>query len=552
MLTFLFIHGTFGHSDDWFESQIALQKLGPYTCQSIVLPAHDGRPLENDRSVFEQMIRQLRATVQQPTVLIGYSLGGRVALHLTKLLQAQGVGLIRALILEGAHPGLEDPAQRKQRAALDDQRAQLLREQGLPTFLDHWYQQPLFGPIAQLPEERAQLVERRAKGNDANPLARTLEECSPGRVPPLWDALPTLRPPILFVHGEHDAAYRDVAEQICARRPATKRAVVAGAGHNTHLASPERFAQVIHDFVQTTPELAPHVTSSHDARAMTSETKVNDTSRSREEMRASLPDAPILVARSSTPTLRPHLEPGRVVAWQQSPLVALHKPSGVLVHNSAYAGPPEETLLDMAEAELQQRVFPLHRIDRGTSGLVLAVDQQGLTTSWMPALRDERSMREYVAIVRGHLRESIRVERDIPNDQGERLSAQSMIAPLACSPTERLSLVRVRIVTGRRHQIRRHCRSINHPLIGDSTWGNSKLNRELRERRGIDRLALHAWRVQFVGPDGQHYDIACAPDAAFQSICRDLFGFEGWEELAATEPLSEEMDRVHGPDPTEV
>ena len=163
MLTFLFIHGTFGHSDDWFESQIALQKLGPYTCQSIVLPAHDGRPLENDRSVFEQMIRQLRATVQQPTVLIGYSLGGRVALHLTKLLQAQGVGLIRALILEGAHPGLEDPAQRKQRAALDDQRAQLLREQGLPTFLDHWYQQPLFGPIAQLPEERAQLEQMNAE-----------------------------------------------------------------------------------------------------------------------------------------------------------------------------------------------------------------------------------------------------------------------------------------------------------------------------------------------------------------------------------------------------
>lgn len=234
---------------------------------------------------------------------------------------------------------------------------------------------------------------------------------------------------------------------------------------------------------------------------------------------------------------------------RRGPLIAAHKRSGALVHNSAYAGPREDgTLVDDLEALAGRKLYPLHRIDRGTSGLVLCLDTRDDIGAWMQAFREEATRKEYLAIVRGHLRQSMRVERPVPNEHGELLDAASTIAPIACSTHERVSLVRVRIWTGRTHQVRRHGRSIGHPLVGDATWGNSKFNRALRESAGVDRLGLHAWRVAMTTPSGAVETFCAPPRADFAQWCAALFDLPPWEELRALPWLTEEADQRMGPD----
>lgn len=253
-----------------------------------------------------------------------------------------------------------------------------------------------------------------------------------------------------------------------------------------------------------------------------------------------------MVPRSFYTILQPDAGAGphRPVLWERPPLVALYKTSGVLVHNSAYAGPPEETLLDQVETQSQKRVFPLHRIDRGTSGLVLASNTRDGISEWMNALHSPVTVREYIVILRGALDHVVRVERPIPNKHGEDLPSQTIFAPMRQNPNARLTLARARIFTGRTHQIRRHARSMRHPVLGDSTWGDNKFNRLIRSGHGVNRLALHAWRIQMTGPDGTEYDVVSIPDEGFQAICRDLFDFEGWAAFAGMSTLQDEAPYV--------
>lgn len=561
MLHFLFIHGTFGSAEDWNETRQFLHQIGNYSTSAIDLPAHAGKAPMSHQDLFQQMIDEVAQAVQGPTLLVGYSLGGRVALHLTKKLQNVGQNPIQALILEGAHPGISDPQLRDQRKFLDAQRATALRETDSISFLDTWYQQPLFGDLATNPQKRKALVHRRARDLDAQTLARVFEECSPGHVESLWDFLPSLRVPLAFFYGDRDATYQSVARDVKSIRPDSTCESIPNAGHNAHRDAPKAFAEALHHFAQSLPNSAKGRSQTFDSSQKTTtlmnetspKVPTKDSSASTEKRQTPsildskpTPNAAELQTKATIPThFVGNTQGAGPILWTEPPLIVLQKPSGVLVHNSAFAGLPEETLLDLAEAELQRRIFPLHRIDRGTSGIVLAVDTVEQTTEWMAALRADDSIREYVAIVRGHLRERVRVERPVPNEKGDAQEALSFVAPLCTSPSEHLSLVRVRIVTGRRHQVRRHCRSLNHPIIGDATWGNSKLNRELRERLGVDRMALHAWRIQFSAPNGRRYDLACPPDAAFQDLCRRVFDFESWEALADAEPLDEEVERVH-------
>ena len=173
--------------------------------------------------------------------------------------------------------------------------------------------------------------------------------------------------------------------------------------------------------------------------------------------------------------------------------VVVDKPAGLLVHNSQWAGPRETTLTELVRRDVDAGLVPVHRLDRGTSGAcVFAVDgaaardlQAELTTS----------TKSYLAIVRGHVKAAIAVTHALDDDDvkgSERKEARSLIEPVAMSTVARVSLVRVTMWTGRRHQARRHCKHVSHPIIGDATHGKGPLNREFAARYGLNRLCLHA------------------------------------------------------------
>jgi tRNA pseudouridine65 synthase len=208
----------------------------------------------------------------------------------------------------------------------------------------------------------------------------------------------------------------------------------------------------------------------------------------------------------SLPSSPPPPPPAPSVLWADARVVVVDKPAGWLVHNSAWAGPPETTVVDVVRRAIAPGLVPVHRLDRGTSGALLLARSGDDARVLQAALSSPSSCKRYVALVRGHVRTPIDVDHALDDDDDPgagRRDARSRITPAACSSVERCSLVVVELFSGRKHQARRHCKHASHPILGDATHGKGPLNRAFRDAYGLHRLALHCARLRLpdVGVD---------------------------------------------------
>ena len=232
--TWLFLHGFLGTGSDWGRVLAAWPRAWPRPARVLTpdLPGH-GRTLLDAAATpsYAAWVAWLdayldAAGVQGPVVLVGYSMGGRLALAWA----ARHPARVRGVALLAAHPGLVDRDARARRAALDEHRAQTLLRHGLDAFLQIWYAQPLFA-LHQRPRARAALVAAR-RGQDPRAMAAVLVGMSPGRQPPLWDALHHLAPRVVYAAGRWDVKYTALAQRLARSRPALPRvAIFARAGH---------------------------------------------------------------------------------------------------------------------------------------------------------------------------------------------------------------------------------------------------------------------------------------------------------------------------------
>lgn len=244
----LLIHGTFGSPHDWNDVVEQLQRRTNYTTEQITLPGHHGRPLDAQRPAFEQLVDAVEDAISEPCILVGYSLGGRAALHY--LLRSRASAQIQAVVLEGAHPGITDMQERAQRAALDRTRAERILRDGLEDFLWDWYQAPLFALEGAGDAILQRLIHTRIQEQNQEDLARIIAESSPGVVPALWQHLPELALPLCYVHGAKDQKYAEVGRRIQQITPHTRVASITGAGHNAHHHNSEGFADALIRFVE--------------------------------------------------------------------------------------------------------------------------------------------------------------------------------------------------------------------------------------------------------------------------------------------------------------
>jgi 2-succinyl-6-hydroxy-2,4-cyclohexadiene-1-carboxylate synthase len=176
-----------------------------------------------------------------PAAYAGYSLGGRVCLRLA----LDRPDLVRALVLLGASPGIQDAGERAARRRADEALARDLERDGVAAFLDRWLAGPLF---ATLPAERAGRAERLA--NSATGLAAALRLLGTGAQEPLWARLPALAMPVLLLAGELDAKFAALAGRMAgAIGPHARVALVPGAGHAAHLERPEETGALVARFL---------------------------------------------------------------------------------------------------------------------------------------------------------------------------------------------------------------------------------------------------------------------------------------------------------------
>lgn len=177
--------------------------------------------------------------------LLGYSLGGRIALDLACKRQE----LLSCLILEGASPGIESDDKREERRAKDNALAGEIESRGIEWFVDYWQETALFTSQKRLPESAFQRIRRDRLSNSAHGLAMSLRSAGTGVMKPLWKTMEGVRIPVLLVAGERDRKYAQTAEFMRSTIPGSVFAKVKGAGHCPHLEKPEEFADLVERFL---------------------------------------------------------------------------------------------------------------------------------------------------------------------------------------------------------------------------------------------------------------------------------------------------------------
>lgn len=197
------------------------------------------------------------------------------------------------------------------------------------------------------------------------------------------------------------------------------------------------------------------------------------------------------------------------ILYQDAHLVAINKPHGLLVHKSPIAADATEFAVQMLRDQLGQRVFPAHRLDRKTGG-VLLFSLSPAANSLMQSMFENRQVdKTYLAIVRGFLEEKGEIDYTLTNENGQTQDAVTFYERLAIAEipvahgkheSSRYSLVKLLPITGRQHQLRKHMAHIFHPIIGDRPHGCNKQNRLWLEKWNMNTMLLHAESLRFEHP----------------------------------------------------
>lgn len=237
----------------------------------------------------------------------------------------------------------------------------------------------------------------------------------------------------------------------------------------------------------------------------------------------------------------------KLIAYEDEMILAMNKPAGML---SQRAAPEDVSLNDLLTAYLRgagDAAFTpgiANRLDRNTTGLVLAGKNLAASREISEAIKDRRIEKTYLCLVKGVVSGSHRIDGYLIKDEktntvtvfsekpagtekatGTESAARIQTGYRAVCGTDTVTLLEVDLITGKSHQIRAHLASIGHPILGDGKYGDPKINQALKERWGLNRQLLHAHKIVFHSIKGEleylnEKEITAPPPEDFQKICR--------------------------------
>ena len=218
------------------------------------------------------------------------------------------------------------------------------------------------------------------------------------------------------------------------------------------------------------------------------------------------------------------------ILYEDDALLVLNKPAGLAVHGGSG--------FDLGAIEALRAMYPqqsylelVHRIDRGTSGCLLVAKKRSILRHLQQELREGKTHKRYLALVQGSWNKnrktvSAPLKRN-PPDTGERFVRVSKDGKESITHFEvqqkftAATLLAVTLETGRTHQIRVHCQFSGHPLAGDEKYGDVAFNQAMRAK-GLKRMFLHAWQIEFASPDGQWWQFEAPLPTELQDFLREL------------------------------
>jgi 2-succinyl-6-hydroxy-2,4-cyclohexadiene-1-carboxylate synthase len=248
----LFLHGFMGDRHDF--ASITSLLINQYQCLAIDLPGH-GKTRIMEETGYEMVLtaRAIIGALDQlhisQCLLVGYSMGGRLALYLTIHFPARFI----KTVLESASPGLKTEEERKQRVQRDWQLAAELETTDFADFLTNWYKQPLFASLGSLSGSSkrsptfAQMLKRRRQ-NQPTELAQSLRNLGSGSQPSLWAELAHNQAPLLLLVGQLDQKFVQINQEMQALCSSAQLQVMAGCGHNIHFENMQGFVESLRGF----------------------------------------------------------------------------------------------------------------------------------------------------------------------------------------------------------------------------------------------------------------------------------------------------------------
>jgi len=197
------------------------------------------------------------------------------------------------------------------------------------------------------------------------------------------------------------------------------------------------------------------------------------------------------------------------IIYQDEHLIAINKPHGLLVHRSPIANDATEFALQLLRDQVGYKVYPAHRLDRKTGGVLLFSKNKEMDSLIQQDFANQQIDKKYLAILRGYVPDQKLIDYPLKKENGTEQSAQTyyrilaqaeLAIPLGQHTTSRYSLVEANPLTGRMHQIRKHFAHIFHPIIGDRPHGCNKQNRFWKETFEMHTMLLHASSIRFSHP----------------------------------------------------
>lgn len=197
------------------------------------------------------------------------------------------------------------------------------------------------------------------------------------------------------------------------------------------------------------------------------------------------------------------------ILYQDEDIIAINKPPGLLVHRTGIAADATEFAVQQLRNQIDRHVYPIHRLDRKTSGVLLFALNEDVHRVMQRQFAERKVQKRYLAIVRGHTKDKDEIDYALKKENGQMQEAITQYAtlertelpiPFGKHNTSRYSLLEVKPLTGRKHQIRRHMAHIHHPIIADRPHGCNKQNKLFLHRFGLMTMMLHALAITVFHP----------------------------------------------------
>jgi tRNA pseudouridine65 synthase len=220
------------------------------------------------------------------------------------------------------------------------------------------------------------------------------------------------------------------------------------------------------------------------------------------------------------------------ILYQDSDLIAINKPHGLLVHRSSIATNTDTYAVQELRNQINQHVYPVHRLDRKTSGVLLFALKKEVITNLMKQFEDHTVSKTYWSILRGYSDDEGTIDYALTNDKGKTqeaithyktLDRTEIPVPFGKHATSRYSLVEAKPETGRMHQLRKHFAHILHPIIGDRPHGCNKQNKLFLEKWNMGTMLLHAQQLEFNHPiNNERISVKAEPSDEFKRMLATL------------------------------